>query len=183
MTEIPTIDPSMYSVDLKREPLQVAESRLYKGVDRLGNEVAIKIYRDIPLRQIQLYQQITNDLARRHNKNRFIELEFGGKIHKMLIHIVPIDGVGLVKGSAHPCTISSFIEGNTLFGIEPHYISSRYDKLKEDPLVTLGSEFRSETGTNNISIIPWNVKPIPNQHPKILAITDITGSVSELRKE
>jgi hypothetical protein len=179
MSDVKPIDLLEYSVDMNSYPLEAAESQVYKGIDKDGKPIAVKIYKDMPMEQVLLYQKITNDLAKEHNNNEYLKIEFDGESHDLLIYIVPIQEVHLA--GSRPCTFSPFIEGPTLFNIEPHYISSRFNKLKDDPLVRLGKNFRDETGYDNISIIPWNVKPLLNEHPKRLAITDITGSVKDLR--
>ncbi|OGM06110.1 hypothetical protein A2125_02175 [Candidatus Woesebacteria bacterium GWB1_43_5] len=177
MSEVPNIEPEEYSVDPRQSALEASESRLYRGVDKTGRVVALKFYVNMPIGKILEYQKITNQLAINHNyKKEFIELEVSGQFYKFLLYIVPIEKAGIA--AELPCTISPFIEGPTLFDLEPHYVSSRHASLPQNPLVKLGAKLREETGTNNISLIPWNVKPLMHRKTPVLAITDIAGAVN-----
>lgn len=178
--EISTIDPESYGVDLRRFPVEAAESRVYEGYESDGRKVALKIYPGLAAEQVLLYAEVTNFLAERYNNSGdFIKLEVGGGVLSLRLYIVPVDITGMV--GEHPGTISEFIEGETLFDLDPHYMSSRFSRLKDDPLVKLSGQLAREAGRRNIGIIPWNVKPLLDQEPKLLAITDICGSVSQLK--
>jgi hypothetical protein len=178
MGETVKIDPVAYGVDVRRLPVEAAESEVYEGYESEGRKVAFKVYRSLSAEQVLLYAEVTNFLAGLHNdSDDYIKLEVGGGVLSLRLHIVPIDVVGMVGN--RPCTISPFIEGETLFDLEPHYMSSRFIRLKDDPLVRLSGQLAREAGRRNIAIIPWNVKPLLDQ--KVLAITDICGSIRELR--
>lgn len=79
MAETPQIDPEAYAVDLRRLPVEAAESRVYVGHEADGRKVALKVYPDLPVEQVLLYTEVTNFLAGLHNDSgEFIKLEVGG---------------------------------------------------------------------------------------------------------
>ena len=188
----PTINPKDYEVNL-REPKIGSESRLYEGLNKNRKQIAFKIYPDRPniphvsLSRLTFYQDLTNEIADTHNgRGETIQITINGKTQYLNLYIVPIDSVGITAlpdepNTNCPCAISELIQGPTLLDLEPNYISSRHNSLKDDPLVQLGAKFRQETGIDTISIIPWNVKIILDKEPPMLAITDITGSIADLK--
>ena len=180
MEETVEIDPGAYGVDVRRLPLEAAESEVYEGYESEGRKVAFKVYRSLSAEQVLLYAEVTNFLAGLHNdSDDYIKLEVGEGVFSLRLRIVPVDVAGMV--GKYPGTISEFIDGETLFDLEPHYMSNRFDRLKDDPLVRLSGKLAKEAGRRNIAIIPWNVKPLLDQDFKVLAITDRGGSIGKLR--
>ncbi len=177
--EVNEIDLTNLGVDLRREPLEVAESRLYAGQDpESGNAIVVKVYSGLQLGQILDYARTTCFLAGKVNPKRiFMALHPNGEEIKCLTHIVPVTMIGVANGL--PFTVSDFVAGDTLFDIDPHYQSTNFGNSKE-PLVVLSSQLRKMSGKKGIGIIPWNVKLLNQGNVNILAITDLCGSVQSL---
>lgn len=173
------IDLPSLGVDLTRQPLEVAESRLYAGQDpESGNAIAVKVYSGLQLDQILGYAQTTNFLAKKINPRRtFLTLHSNSEEAKYLIYIVPVTKVGIADGL--PFTVSDFVAGDTFFDIDPHYQSRNFGNPKE-PLVVLSSQLRKISGRRGIGIIPWNVKLLNLNDTNILAVTDLCGSIQSL---
>lgn len=187
MSEFGRIVPEEYAINLKAPALEVAESRLFRGVDPKGLPVALKIFPTLTMEQITRYQRLTNFLANYLNKKTgLVKINIQGIQYSLKPFIVPINTIGIVRSVSnqdHPCTISEFIEGPSLADIQPHYLSDNYDNLAQDPLVRLSLELKRYSQNSGIGIIPWNVKPLLDQTPNALAITDLAGSITSATKQ
>ncbi len=181
------IDPSQYSSDFRYAPLEASESRLYLGIEpETSRRVALKAYKEVPMEKLRQYADLTNALAEKHDGD-MIRMSVNGQEFDFAIKIVRIEKVGIspmpmsTKGETCPCTVSEFVEGDTLFKAEYEYRQEHPRDLSEpDPLTDLGRRWREETGANNISVINWNVKPVFKQDGNTLVITDVCGIVSDL---
>ncbi len=184
MSEAPQVDAKDYKVDIRLMGAAGSESQVYEG-ENDGKPVAFKIYRGFSVEQLLHYQEVTNSLAKRHNGEN-VEMTIKGKEYKLSLYIVPIDQVvtthsnPLDKNEVSPATVTPFIEGDTLFDLDMHYMSNRPVPSLDDPLVKLTTTFRRETGIAKMSVIPWNVKPLLDQDPPVLAVTDVAGIVKEI---
>lgn len=186
MTELPSeffeeeleeLDPQLFGIDLNQPPLEVGESLLYKGKDPNNPErsLAIKIYPNFPFKKILEYARVTNMLANLENGKKIKIAQTGFEVR-----IVPVERVGNMRG--HPCTVSEFIEGKTLFDEDPHYLSDRFGKFKQDPITGYGIKLREKT-SYPIALLPLNVKLIRTKENNLLVITDISGAIKTFEKE
>ena len=57
------IDLSQYGIDTRSNPIEVAESRLYRGANSDGEPLAIKTFPALQIEQIVEYTDTTNWLA------------------------------------------------------------------------------------------------------------------------
>ena len=119
-----------------------------------------------------------------NDSNTVVHLEVGGIEDDYLVHIVPISTLGLVTdpdkpNKDWPCTLASFIEGPTLFDLDKNYLSRHAALKRQNPLAILSQDL-TKISKRNITIIPWNVKPIQKDGKRILEITDLCGSIKSL---
>ena len=183
--ELLRIRPELYQINVHAWPIEAAESRLFAGYDPFGNKIALKVYRSLPLQQIQTYAEVTNYLAQTVNESGMIvRLNVRGSVNEYTVHIVPVSALGVVEdpdkaGLDLPCTLSPFIDGDSLFDLDRNFLSKHLGMNQKNPLFVL-SQTLEKISNRNIAIIPWNVKPLEKEGQPILEVTDICGSIKSL---
>jgi len=175
------INPADYNVCLGEFPIAEGGSTVYKGKNRDGDLVALKVYKRIVVGQIGLpevlrYQKITQRAKYYlEGKGVFLNRRDGGQ-NKFSWEVNPINRVGKLK-SGEACSISGFIEGPTL---QEEIEKGRYDvSFIEEALKVISGELNENIGTIGISLVPVNVKVVGEQ----LVVTDLYAQVQRLREE
>ncbi|OGM76131.1 hypothetical protein A2210_02875 [Candidatus Woesebacteria bacterium RIFOXYA1_FULL_40_18] len=186
--EIDRVNPEIFGVNIREWPVEAAESRLFLGQDPSGNRLAIKVYPNLTIRQIQTYAEVTNQLAGLVNGSGVtVTLEVQGNANSYSVYITPISILGVVADPDQsdrdiPCTISPFIDGETLFDLDRRYLSGQWSfSTSQNSLKVLSLGLKRVSGRQGISIISWNVKPLEIEDQPILVVTDVCGSIKSLR--
>lgn len=182
--EVVSVNPKDYFIDEYSTPIETAESQIFQGFYLPQGQIALKLYQRMLMEQILLYAKVTNHLHRAYAASpKYVKLVLETGPESFLVHIVPVAIIGLAnfRGGVWPCTISPFVDGPTLLDVLPNYQSQHYGRTPKDELENLSATLCRQSDRRNIAVIPWNVKPQLDQKPKVLAVTDICGSVVNLR--
>jgi len=112
--EIDRVNPEIFGVNIREWPVEAAESRLFLGQDPSGNRLAIKVYPNLTIRQIQTYAEVTNQLAGLVNGSGVtVTLEVQGNANSYSVYITPISILGtLIVVSGGRSIISASTSSN-----------------------------------------------------------------------